>query len=169
MGVIEIPIKSHRKEIGKLILEDVLIVPNLDRRLFSVSSFLSKGNNWTNFKRDQIELGVRNDPTIKLPITSLQANAFVVEHNTCKTKPKHYAKNNANNHKHIANKVVGHQKHKTNIDTNLLHDRFHRSDGGFATIRAHNLWRDVNITQGFNSNCASYKIMTTPATSRGKL
>ena len=122
MGVIEIPIKSHRKEIGKLILEDVLIVPNLDRRLFSVSSFLSKGNNWVNFKRDQIELSVRNGPTIKLPITLLQANDFVVEHNTCKTRHKHYAKNNTNNHKHTANKVVGHQKHKTKIDTNILHD-----------------------------------------------
>ena len=122
MGVIDIPIKSQNREIGKLILEDVLVVPNLYRRLFSVSSFLSKRNNWVNFKRDQIELSVRNCPTIKLPFTSLQANTFVVEHNTSKTKPKHYAKNNANNHKHTVNKVVGHQKHKTKIDTNLLHD-----------------------------------------------
>ena len=121
-----------------------------------------------NFKRDQIEFCVRNGPTIKLLITSLQANAFLVEHNTCKTKPKHYAKNNTDNHKHTSNKVVGHQKHQTKIDTNLLHDRFHRSDGVFATIRAHNFWRDVDITQGFNSICTSCKIMTIPATSREK-
>ena len=78
MGVIHIPIKSQNREIEKLFLEDVFIVSNLDSRLFSVSPFLSKGNNWVNFKRDQIELGVRNGPTIKLPITSSQANAFVV-------------------------------------------------------------------------------------------
>ena len=110
MGVIDIPIKSQNREIEKLVLKDVLIVPNLDSRLFSVSSFLSKGNNWVNFKRDHIELGVRNGPTIKLPITSLQSNAFVVDHNTSKTKPKHYTNNNANTHMHSTDRVVGHQK-----------------------------------------------------------
>ena len=91
MGAIDIPIRSKAKDIGKLILEDVLIVPNLDRRLFSVSSFLSKGNNWVNFTKDQINLGIKHGPTINLPITSLQSNAFVVDHCQNKTPPKHYA------------------------------------------------------------------------------
>ena len=122
-----------------------------------------------NFKKDHIELGVRNGPTIKLPITSLQANAFVVEHNTSKTKSKHYANNNANTHLNTANKVMGYHKYKTKIDTNLLHDRIHCSGGVFATIQAHNLWQDVNITQGFYSICTLCKIMTIPATLSGKL
>ena len=45
MGNINIPILAKNKELGTLILEDVLIVPNLDRRLFSVNVFLSKGHN----------------------------------------------------------------------------------------------------------------------------
>ena len=49
MGTIHIPIKKHNKHLGTLKLEDVLIVPNLDRRLFSVGSFLAKGNNWVHF------------------------------------------------------------------------------------------------------------------------
>ena len=81
-----------------------------------------------------IHIKSQNREIGKLIITSLQTNAFVVEHNTSKTKSIYYANNNANNHMHIANKVVGHQKHKAKIDTNLLHDRFHRSDGVFATI-----------------------------------
>ena len=54
MGVIDIPIKSQNREVDKLVQEVSLIVPNLDRRLFTVCSFLSKGNSWVNFKRDTI-------------------------------------------------------------------------------------------------------------------
>ena len=36
------------------------------------------------------------------------------------------------------------------IDTGLLHDRLHRPDGVFATIRAHYLWRDVDIIQNID-------------------
>ena len=50
----------------------------------------------------------------------------------------------------------------------MLHDRFHRSDGAIATIKAHNLWEDVNITQGNDSVCPSCKILTIPSHSRGK-
>ena len=46
MGNISLPISKNNKVIGYLILEDVLIVPNLDKRLFSVNTFLSKGHNW---------------------------------------------------------------------------------------------------------------------------
>ena len=42
----DIPIKKQIQIIGILRrLEDVLIVPTLDRRLFSVNSFLLRGNN----------------------------------------------------------------------------------------------------------------------------
>ena len=42
MGNIDIPIKKRKQIIGILRLEDVLIVPTLDRRSFSVNSFLSR-------------------------------------------------------------------------------------------------------------------------------
>ena len=45
MGNISLPINKNNKVIGSLILEYVLIVPNLDQRLFSVNAFLSKGHN----------------------------------------------------------------------------------------------------------------------------
>ena len=54
------------------------------------------------------------------------------------------------------------------LSTNVLHDRFHRSDGALATIKAHDLWEDIYITPGNDSVCASYKIMTIPTASRGK-
>ena len=38
MGIIEIPIRNRNRLIGTLKLDDVLIVPSLDRRLFSVDS-----------------------------------------------------------------------------------------------------------------------------------
>ena len=65
---------------GTLILEEVLIVPNLDRRLFPVHAFLSKGHNWVYFSQTEIQLGIKNGPSINLPVTSLQSNAFVVDH-----------------------------------------------------------------------------------------
>ncbi len=55
MGNIDIPIKKRNQIIGILRLEDVLIVPTLDRRQFSVNSFLSKGNNRVLFQDDYIE------------------------------------------------------------------------------------------------------------------
>ena len=45
MGNISIPISKNKRVLGSLILEDVLIVPNLDRKLFSVNSILSRGHN----------------------------------------------------------------------------------------------------------------------------
>ena len=62
MGNISLPVSKNNKVIGSLILEDVLIVPNLDRRLFSVNAFLSKGHNWVHFSRHMIKLGIKDGP-----------------------------------------------------------------------------------------------------------
>ena len=160
MGNINIPIVAKKKELGTLILEDVLIVPNLDRRLFSVNAFLSKGHNWVHFTHDNIKLGIRNGPSIDIPITSLQANAMVVDHTKC--TPKYFANNTQS--------AQADQKDykKIKITTNTLHDRLHRSDGVLATVQAHNLWRDAEVTQGIDTICTSCKIMTIPAHARGK-
>ena len=149
MGTINIPIKNNKIHIGNLRVEDVLIVPNLDRRLFSVNSFLSKGQNWVHFNKEYIELGIHEGPAIKIPITSLQSTAMVVNVSHKRTLP-----NSGTN--------------KRKLDTNILHDRFHRSDGALATIKAHDLWRDTSIVQGYDSICTSCKIMTIPASARGK-
>ena len=52
MENISLTINKNNKVIGSLILEDVLIVPNMDRRLFSVNAFLSKGHNWVHFSSE---------------------------------------------------------------------------------------------------------------------
>ena len=81
MGNITIQINKNNRLLGSLILEDVLIVPNLDRRLFSVNAFLSKGHNLVHFSRNSIKLGIKDGPSIIIPIISLQSNALLVEHN----------------------------------------------------------------------------------------
>ena len=117
MGNINIPIVAKNKELGTIILEDVLIVPNLDRQLFSVNAFSSKGHNWVHFTNDNIKLGIHNSPSIDTPITSLQANAMVVDHVKCTLK--HFANNSQS--------AQGDQKSskQIKITTNTLHDRFH--------------------------------------------
>ena len=152
MGNVRIPIHKGNIEIGTLILEDVLIVPNLDRRLFSVHAFLSKGHNWVHFSQTEIQLGIKNGPSINLPVTSLQSNAFVVDH-----------KKLTNN-----NTIDQSSYNKVKVSTDILHNRLHRPDGVLATIRAHNLWRDVDVVQGTDKMCTSCKIMSIPATSRGQ-
>ena len=57
---------------------------------------------------------------------------------------------------------------KVKIDMNKIHNRFHRSEGAIATIRAHDLWEDVEVTEGIDNICTSCKIMTIPAASRRK-
>ena len=59
-------------------------------------------------------------------------------------------------------------KKKLKIDAGLLHARLHRPDGVFATIRAHDLWRDVDITQSIDPLCTTCKIMSIPAHVREK-
>ena len=90
--------------------------------------------NWVHFSRHMIKLGIKDGPCIQIPITSLQSNALVVEHN--------------HNHKHKeflpSSKQNEVTRKRMKIDTGLLHDRLHRPDGVFATIRAHDLWRDVD-------------------------
>ena len=76
MGKIDIPIFHNKKNIGILRLDNVLIVPNLDRRLFSVNSFLSSENNWVHFENNYIHLGIKDGPKIKISIPSLQSNAL---------------------------------------------------------------------------------------------
>ena len=78
MGAINIPIQNGKTILCTLRLDDVLIVPSLDRRLFSVNSFLQNGNNWVHFENDSIYLGIRDGPKIRIPITSLQSNALIV-------------------------------------------------------------------------------------------
>ena len=56
-GLIDIPIHKGIKLIGTLKLDDDLIVPNLNGRLFSVDSFLNRGNNWVHFDKNYIQLG----------------------------------------------------------------------------------------------------------------
>ena len=68
-GSINIPINKNKRNLETLKLEDVLIVPSLDWRLFSVSSFLNKGNNWVHFEKNHIELGIYKGPKIKLPLS----------------------------------------------------------------------------------------------------
>ena len=46
-----------------------------------VNVFLSKDHNWVHFSRHMIKLGIKDGPSIQIPITSLQSNALVVEHN----------------------------------------------------------------------------------------
>ena len=158
MGSISLPISKNNKVIGSLVLEDVLIVPNLDRRLFSVNAFLSKGHNWVHFSRHMIKLGIKDGPSITIPITSLQSNALVVEHNH-NQKLKEFPSSSQQN-KGLKNKMK--------LDTGLLHNRLHRPAGVLATIRAHDLWRDVDITQSIDPLCTTCKIMSIPAHARGK-
>ena len=66
-GSINIPITKNKRNLGTLKFEDVLIVPNLDRRLFSVNSFLNKGNNWIHFEKNHIVLGIYD--TVKKNLT----------------------------------------------------------------------------------------------------
>ena len=129
----------------------MLIVPDLGRRLFSVNSFLASWNNGRHFVNNYIHLGIKDGPKIKIPISSLQSNALIVGNKNIRDDKKSTKSNK-----------------KIKLSTNVLRDRFHRSDGALATIKAHDLWEDVHITPGNDFICTSYKIMTIPASSREK-
>ena len=74
------------------------------------------------------------------------------------------------NHKHkeflSSSKQNEVTRKRMKIDTGLLYDRLHRPDGVFATIRAHDLWRDVDIIQSIDPLCTTCKIMSIPAHAR---
>ena len=119
MATIHIPIKQHKRTVGTLKLDDVLIVPNLDRRLFSVNSFLPKGNNWVHFTQQSIELGIKGGPKLSVPIIFLQTNAMLVNvSKQTKSSP-----------------VTDTFNRKLQISTDTLRSRLHRSHGTLATIK----------------------------------
>ncbi len=124
MGKIDIPITSGKRDIGIIRLDNVLIVPNLDRRLFSVNSFLASGNNWVHFENNYIHLGIKDGPKIKISSSLLQSNELI-------------ARNKNKNGNQISTLQITHKKVK--LSTDILHDRFYRSDGAMATIKAHDL------------------------------
>ena len=115
MGKIDITIKKGRHRIGTLRLDDILIVPSLDRRLFSVNSFLSKGNRRVLFQDNYVELTIKNGPKIRIPITSLQSNIMIVN-----------TRSNTERGIIPSNKIT---QQKVKINTNLIHNRFYRSNG----------------------------------------
>ena len=71
VGDIVIPMLDNRDTHHTLRLKNVLIIPELDRRLFSVISFLTQGNCSVNFKADFIKLITKSGPKIKIPMSSL--------------------------------------------------------------------------------------------------
>ena len=108
MREIQILIKNKRYNHGILKLEDVLIVPNLDKRLFSIN--LLRGINWVHF-----ELGIQDGLKVKIPLISLQTNIMVVNTiSNCHLKRSHPPDLNDT------------QNRRTRIYTNTIHDRFHR-------------------------------------------
>ena len=102
MGNIDIPIKKRKQIIGILRLEDALIVPTLDRRLFSVNCFLSRRNNRVLFQDDYIELGIKGGPKIKIPMTSLQSNSMTVNSQNGNHDEKQDLYQNKNKLKHYS-------------------------------------------------------------------
>ena len=105
-----------------------------------------------------IKLEIKDGLSINIPITSLQSNALLVEHNH-NQKHKEFLSSSKQNE--VTRKRI-------KVDTGLLHDRSLRPDGVFATIRAHDLWRDVDIIQSIGPLCTTCKIMSILAHARSK-
>ena len=83
------------------------------------------------FENNSVHLGIRDGPKIKIPITSIQSNTLTVGDIEIRSTIK------------ASNPI--HNRNKIKLSTNVLHDIFQRSDGALATIRAHNLWKDIQI------------------------
>ena len=131
-------IYEKKNIMGTLRQDNVIIVPNLNRRLFLVNSFLNKGNSWVQFDKNNLWLGLQNGPTIIIQITSLHSNALAVE-------------------------IVENPKgiRKTQISTDSIHSRFHRSNRPMSTIKAHGLQTDNDAVQEIDYIYTSYQVMTT--------
>ena len=82
------------------------------------------------FENNCIHLGIKDGPKIEIPFPSLPSNALIVSNK----------KGRKSDHKDTTNIK------KLKLSTNLLRDKFHRSDGAMARIKAHDLWQDVHIT-----------------------
>ena len=53
-----------------------------------------------------------------------------------------------------------------NISSDVLHSRFHKSEGVMATISLQALWEDVKITPSIDTFCTSCKIISIPHKAR---
>ena len=88
-----------------------------------VYSFLQNGNDWVHFENNSIHLKIKDEPKIRISITLLQSNALIVG------DIKTHNRNRIHDPAYIIKKV--------NLNTNILHNMFHRYNGNMATIKAH--------------------------------
>ena len=153
VGEILIPVTSTNGLKYTLRLKDVLIIPELDRRLFSVSSFLNQGNSWVNFRKGYIELGVKSGPIINIPLTALQSSAMMVQ-----SAPK--VKGNIELVSNFNKRKAHHESraNKKKISSDVIHSRFHKPQGVIATIQTEELWSDVDVVPSHDSFCTSCKL-----------
>ena len=71
MSAIDVPIQNGKNILGTLRLDNVLIAPSLDRRLFSVSSILRISNTWVHFENNSINLEIKDGSKVRISIISL--------------------------------------------------------------------------------------------------
>ena len=155
VGDIVIPMLDNRENRHTLRLKNVLIIPKLDRRLFSVNSFLTQGNCSVNFKADFIELITKSGPKIKIPMSSLLST--VMNFRESSTQETTEISNN--------NKT---QLKTKKIPSDIIHSRFHKSEGVIATINSETLWEDVRVIPSIDKFCTSCKITSIPHRARVK-
>ena len=160
IGDIIIPILCTKGSKYVLRLKEVLIIPELDRRLFSVSSFLKQGNSWMSFQSTHIELGMKAGPVIHVPITSLQSIAMVANDETT-VKVSNITASNKNEDESVSFK-------RKRISSDVIHSRFHKTEGVLATINSEGLWEDVLIIPSVDKFCTSCKITSIPHAARSK-
>ena len=60
MGTIDVLILNRQRKLGILKMGVVLILPSLDRKLFSLNSFLKNRNNWVHFEGSCIYLNIND-------------------------------------------------------------------------------------------------------------
>ena len=130
----------------KTVLENVMYVPGLTQRLFSITNFVNNGNRAT-FERNALKLYF-GDRTV--PVTIQMENGRVL---AMPAKRKHKEKS----------------VHKKRVRSELLHKRLgHRYLKTILTASAHDVWADTIAEITPDQECVDCQIATICASDRNK-
>jgi len=140
------------------VLHDVMYVPGLSRRLFSITRFarhghyatIRSGSTTLYFGAQQSPVTLTNDGT-----HTMAADATVINENEQHAVPSHRS------HDHSVN--------KKRASLELLHQRLgHRKCRALLAASEHGVWADTLVRMGPEEECISCAISTARATKRNK-
>jgi transposase InsO family protein len=158
-GKIRLQMTDDNGDALNAVLHDIMYVPGLSRRLFSITRFARHGHFATiRSGSTTLYFGEQQSP---VTLSSNGSRPMAADVTVVSTETKAHAVPANRNHDHSAN--------KTRTGLELLHQRLgHRKCRAILAASEHGVWADTMVCKGPEDECVSCEVSTARASNRNK-